>query len=278
MADRLRFRETGPHEALRPWIRSYYLLASPPNSRGTSEGLLVPDGHLELGLNLGGKRFDRTRGRWWERGRRCVDEVLERARPIRWEGPIRYIGVKFRYAAGFELLNLAVADVGRDPLKLEELSLSGLAELEDTLQSDASWPETTRAINRFFLGRLRDASPNPLVAAASSMFRASGGSLPISSVAESLGVSRRTLELRVKERTGLTPKRLSQIVRTREAIRRIRRAPDQCSGRTAIELGYCDQSHFIREFKGLVGRTPTAFFGMPQFVSDFCDRTGAAAA
>lgn len=275
MSKRLRFQETEPHVALRPWIRSYYHLASPPGARGISEGLLVPDGHLELGFNLGGRRFDRTDCRWWERSQHCVDEVLRRARVIRWEGPIRYVGVKLRYEAGLVLLNMAVEDVGRDPLELEDLRLNGLAELEDILRSGGTWAETTRGIDRFFLGRLPDSLPDSLVAAVSARIRTSAGSVPISAIAESLGVSRRTIELRVKERTGLTPKRLSQIVRTREAIRRIRRYPDRCLGRIAMELRYCDQSHFIREFKGTVGRTPTAFFGKPQFVSDFCDRTGA---
>jgi hypothetical protein len=55
MSGGLRFRETEPHVALRPWIRSYYHLASPRGARAATEGQLVPDGHLELGFNLGGR-------------------------------------------------------------------------------------------------------------------------------------------------------------------------------------------------------------------------------
>jgi AraC-like DNA-binding protein len=117
---------------------------------------------------------------------------------------------------------------------------------------------------------LPGAEPDALVATGLATVLSSAGSVAIESLARSLGVSRRLLEYRVKARTGMTPKRLSQIVRTREAIRRIRRKPHRPLGAVAAGLGYCDQSHFIREFKATAGSAPTKFFSDDQFVADFC--------
>lgn len=270
---RLKYRESLPAPALREWIRCYYFLESPPEMGRTCEGFLVPDGHLEVGFNLGGARSDLVDGRWLPRPRNCVDEVLYAARYVRWQAPIRFIGIKFRYEAGLGLLALRPRDVRERPLELSTLSVAGLAALEEQIDSAGTLAAVITCLDRFFLARLSAGSPDALVAGAAARIRSSVGSLPIARVSSSLGVSRRTLELRVKERTGLTPKRIAQVVRTREAIRRVCDDPQQRLGRLATGLGFCDQSHFIREFKATAGRSPAEFFTENQFVADFCDRS-----
>lgn len=143
------YREAMPVAALRPWIRSYYLLEDPaPGGAGTGvpEGLMVPDGHLELSLNLGGARLDRTGGAWRERPRACVDEVFDATRRIRWHGPIRYVAVKFRFEAGLELLDVEPSDVAMGPLELDLLPPSGLRALEDGVGSASTWDGIVAAL------------------------------------------------------------------------------------------------------------------------------------
>lgn len=234
---------------------------------------MVPDGHLEVGFNLGGERLDRTGGVWMERPRACVDEVFDAARLIRWHGPILYVAVKFHFEAGLELLDVDPSDVAVQPIDLGLLSLPGLRALEDGMACATTWDEIVASLDAFFLARLPDTASDPLVAAAGARIRSAAGSVSVGDIAGALGVSRRTLELRMKERTGLTPKRIAQFVRTREAIRRVCAVPGTPLGRIAAGLGYCDQSHFNREFRATTGRSPGAFFGQRQFVSEFWKTT-----
>jgi AraC-like DNA-binding protein len=82
----------------------------------------------------------------------------------------------------------------------------------------------------------------------------SGGSARIAELAGAAGVSERALSRLFTGRVGLPPKRFSRVVRFQRVLRRVEGCPDWAQ--LAIELGYFDQAHMIREFRTLFGCTP----------------------
>lgn len=58
---------------------------------------------------------------------------------------------------------------------------------------------------------------------------------------------------------GLTPKRYARLVRHQKILRALSLNPYQDMACMAVEQGYCDQAHFIKEFKRFQGCTPTQF-------------------
>jgi AraC-like DNA-binding protein len=79
----------------------------------------------------------------------------------------------------------------------------------------------------------------------------------IETLAAEVGWSRRHLAARFREEIGLPPKALSRLIRIEHAAQRVRAGdplPD-----IAYAGGYADQSHFSRDFRELVGCTPTEF-------------------
>ncbi len=77
-------------------------------------------------------------------------------------------------------------------------------------------------------------------------------------LAERAGLSLRTLQRRFRERVGLTPKAVILRFRLIEAAERLARGEVSCA-QLASELGYADQSHFVRAFKALTGETPEKY-------------------
>jgi AraC-like DNA-binding protein len=77
---------------------------------------------------------------------------------------------------------------------------------------------------------------------------------PVQRLASELGISRRHLQRRITEATGLTPKKLSSLARVHRAIGRLRRGESESS--VACRCGYSDQSHLIREVRAFTGATP----------------------
>jgi len=73
---------------------------------------------------------------------------------------------------------------------------------------------------------------------------------------DDLDISRRTLQRHFDDYVGVSPKWVIRRYRLHEAIDRI--APGQRMewANLAVDLGFYDQAHFIRQFKTLVGRTP----------------------
>lgn len=76
-------------------------------------------------------------------------------------------------------------------------------------------------------------------------------------VARHCNTSQQTLITRFRERTGLTPKTFSRIERFQQLLRN--RSCEQTWAEAALDAGFSDQSHMVREFKSLAGVSPTGY-------------------
>lgn len=73
------------------------------------------------------------------------------------------------------------------------------------------------------------------------------------------GVSKRTLQRLFSEYVGVSPKWVINRYRLHEALERASAGESVDWTTVALDLGYFDQAHFIRDFKKLVGKTPTEY-------------------
>lgn len=94
----------------------------------------------------------------------------------------------------------------------------------------------------------------------------------VQEVAESYGVSLRTLQRRFLTQVGVPPKRFSRIVRFHRVCVAWRHEPDTLA-RVAADCGYCDESHLVRDFRAFVGEPPVSFMNsLAAFTSLFLSR------
>ncbi|RKH63250.1 AraC family transcriptional regulator [Corallococcus aberystwythensis] len=73
------------------------------------------------------------------------------------------------------------------------------------------------------------------------------------------GPGLRTVQRLFNRYVGVNPKWVIQRYRLHEAAERLREVPPPDLARLALELGYFDQAHFIRDFRRIVGRTPAGY-------------------
>ncbi|MCE9577018.1 MAG: helix-turn-helix domain-containing protein [Deltaproteobacteria bacterium] len=78
-------------------------------------------------------------------------------------------------------------------------------------------------------------------------------------LADRAGLPLRALERLFRRHVGLPPKTVIRRFRVQEAAARVAAGAAITWTELAHELGYCDQAHFIREFKAQLGRTPTQY-------------------
>jgi AraC-like DNA-binding protein len=74
-------------------------------------------------------------------------------------------------------------------------------------------------------------------------------------------MSSRSLQRLFRRYVGVSPKWVLQRYRLHEAAERIAEGRDGDWAATALELGYFDQAHFIRDFKALIGASPAQYAG-----------------
>jgi AraC-like DNA-binding protein len=84
------------------------------------------------------------------------------------------------------------------------------------------------------------------------------GQLSIADLADAAGIGQRQLRRHFISQSGLAPKQLTRILRFRHAASRLRGGAGDFAG-LAIDCGYYDQAHMIRDFRELAGITPARF-------------------
>jgi AraC-like DNA-binding protein len=86
----------------------------------------------------------------------------------------------------------------------------------------------------------------------------------VGEVAARLGVSVRTVQRLSLAHTGFTPAALLRRRRLQDAADRLRRDPGLDLARLAHETGYADHAHLTRDFRAVLGLTPSDFrAGLP---------------
>lgn len=112
--------------------------------------------------------------------------------------------------------------------------------------------------NRWLLARMtrRTREVHPDVIAAVNRIAAARGNERVEAVADRIGTGRRRLERLFRLQIGVGPKELGSLVRFGAVVRDLGR---KSWADTALDAGYADQAHFIRDFKARAGLTPAQF-------------------
>lgn len=117
------------------------------------------------------------------------------------------------------------------------------------------------AIYEAFLrdSRVREDPTVDFVAAIAARIAADHRIVRIEQVASEFDLTPRTLQRLFRDYVGASPKWLIQRYRLHEAVARIDAGGCTDWPALALDLGYADQAHLIRDFKKIVGRTPVQY-------------------
>lgn len=81
-------------------------------------------------------------------------------------------------------------------------------------------------------------------------------------IVDEFGIGKRTLQRVFDDYVGVSPKWIIQRFRLHEAAERIASSAHVRWSEIALDLGYADQAHFIRDFKKLIGKSPADYSRM----------------
>jgi AraC-like DNA-binding protein len=137
-----------------------------------------------------------------------------------------------------------------------------LEELRVAVAGATDLPARIRAMEQFLLARKPSGRRDSTILAAVRAMRVAHGTISIRSLAAGLGLSQDRLEKRFRQAIGTSPKQYCSILRLRYALSDSR---TRSLAELAVESGYYDQSHFIREFRAVTGEPPRKFFGSTEY-------------
>lgn len=175
-------------------------------------------------------------------------------------GPSCAVGVHFRPGGAAALLGGALADLRNRTVALDGLWGTDADDLRDWLRHAPDAPERLRRLEAFLVRRLRPgAAPDPLVADALARFQQHPALATVSPVQRASGLSPQAFTARFERAVGLTPKRFARVQRFHSLVRRLAAGPPADWAEAALDAGYADQPHLIRDFGRLAGITPVAY-------------------
>jgi AraC-like DNA-binding protein len=260
-SDRLREAgEPGQRAPLDEAARSSVILPPPPGLSGQIDLCWGTPGTAGLGITL--HDFFPDAGahlifRHSPRGCRAVllGPTTERATVER-EAGAEYLAIRFRAGQAPRLADVGSAELTNGFVELTRLGGLPIEAVAERLRLLPDLASRQRA-----LAELLRAEAPPLVRdvrcrRATLLLEAHGGQLRVEALAAELGLNVRGLERLFVQHFGMTPKRMSRLVRLRNVLGALHSGAFSNLGELAHACGYSDQSHLIRDFKELTDRLP----------------------
>jgi AraC-like DNA-binding protein len=231
--------QLAPHASLMPWVSSYWTLQT---GSGRHVVRTLPDACIDLTLRLG------------RSPRAFVAGAQARARSWPLRGRIHLLGAR--------MLPGAAPLLGIDPEALTDewtpletfLPKTAVDRLVRAVSSADDLRARATLLDAFLADRLLNRELDARLSNALRIVFAEHGDVSMTELARKSGAHTRTLTRLFERWIGLSPKRFARIVRLQAALRTL---PESESwARVALDLGYCDQAHLIRDVREIFGATP----------------------
>ena len=177
------------------------------------------------------------------------------------EGRSRVLGTKFRPGGLRPFVDRPMSAFTDRVLELPDVFGPAAAGLDARALAHADHHAAIAVVEGF----LRECGPRPdpvldRVSAIVGRIASDRGVKRVEQLAAEFGMTVRTLQRLFGDYVGASPKWMIRRYRLQEAAVRAAGSETMDWPRVALELGYADQAHFIRDFKRLVGRTPADYF------------------
>ncbi len=232
----MRYGEFHPCDALRPFLRCYWELtgvAGPPET-------ILPDGRTELVFHFGDAFLEDGS----PQPRAMFVGQMSRPTTVQATGKVGCFGVRFESAGIWALFGDRQVDFTNRIVSASDI-LGPVIERRLLGASDTA--ERIAIVETALLPRL----PGRETAWCAAVSAVLAGSLSMAELREGSGVGVRQFERLFETRVGLTPRVFARLARFRKAL--------ECEGSwvdVAVDCGYYDQSHLIRDFKEFTGGPP----------------------
>ncbi|MED1797107.1 helix-turn-helix domain-containing protein [Brevibacillus porteri] len=177
-------------------------------------------------------------------------------------GQGQVFGVKFRPGGFYPFLNAPVSKLSGTSTSLEALFGVGVSteQLEKEVLSLPDDEQMIKRVEAFLFEYLP--KPDPNVARISEivrMIQADRSVLKVEDAVQLTGMNMRTMQRLFDRYVGVSPKSVIQRYRLHEAAEQIDQGTVQDWLDLSTSLGYYDHSHFIRDFRAIVGVAPNEY-------------------
>jgi AraC-like DNA-binding protein len=255
------YHSYAPAPLLGDFIKRFWLCSDAPPHRRER---ILPSGTIELVINL---RDDEIRiydpsnlDRYTRFSGAILSGTYSRFFVIDPFQHASILGVHFRPGGAFPFLGAPAGELADTHVDLETLWGPYAVELRERLCAAATPADRFSVLEKALLSRLRcPPEHHGAVPVALDAFDRTGAAVRVRDVAEHIGLSQRRFIQVFTGEVGLTPKLYCRVRRFQRARALVRQAAAPDWARVAVDCGYFDQSHLIRDFLAFSGLSPADY-------------------
>lgn len=246
------YREHSPSTALEPFVDCFWTRVGRPGL----EARVIPDGAVDIIFDLAAPAVSTAA---FVVGTMTAPLVVKPARVC------DYVAVRFHPGAAQPLFGNSMRELADHQVDLGSIWPSQVAsEWIELLHEAGPKEQRVRALQRLLTRRVHSIRPpEPRVREAVRRIDASNGSISVEELSRGLGLTRQHMARLFDHHIGVGVKFFSRIIRLRfvlEALKRIAGKGFTVDWATlAVDSGFFDQAHFVRDFRAITGMTPRRF-------------------
>lgn len=269
------YRKIDPAPALRPFVKCYYLLEA---DLGTETRVVQspPNGYAGMVFNYGDPYHvssatvaDTLVPRCFFAGQSTTNYSLTFA------GTVGIAGIVFMPAAVSTLFGISMEGTADNRIELSSLLGDEVRAWCDSIIGADSPAARIEMIQNYLTSKLTGHRARYNVAdLAASRILSAEGNITVEELASELCVSRRQLERKFLEKTGLSPKLYARIVRMSPISNFVAHHDDEKIDWQDLVFkgGFHDQNHFVKDFKKLNKLSPEQYHNKHQELTRYIRR------
>jgi len=175
------------------------------------------------------------------------------------QGNLRLIGIEMRPTGFYRLFQQDATRFTDDLTEMEDVFPDHASALASRLDGGDSIEEIIRGIESYLLELAADAVDTPRIDSVVDRIGERQGLISIEALARESGCSVRQLRRRFTRVVGVPPKHYAKIVQVNTVVAALMSENFEALQAVALDHGYYDHAHFIRDFQQHVGSNPTEF-------------------
>jgi len=264
----MHYQERLPSAALQPYIKCYWFLIGDSNDNHEFEKI-IPDGSPELIIHLGAPFYEKKGEEIHQQESIFLYGQLKSSITIKPSSHARVLGIKF-HPYGLSAFT-----------KIPQQKLTGTAHsienifngfnydrYEDEMmnaESGSVFPILDKMMLTMLNNQL-ELNKVEKIRFATLQLKKNNGNVRMEELTRLTNMSSRELERKFNVYVGLSPKQLARIFRLQYAL--TKQSQTELLTHLALDAGYYDQAHFIKEFSGIVNEKPYKYFQLQQELTE----------
>lgn len=261
------YQEITPSAPFNQFIDCYWVLEFPKTTHPDFEKV-IPDGQMEMIFHY----KDQYHCKIWDcerlQPRSFLFGQLEHSINLMPSGESGIFGIRFKTTGASAFFPFDLYEVKGLYIELCAIEKSYL-DLEEQMLSANSTAQRIRVFEKFFFKKICSVKTDHLLDSAITEINNGHLNGHIGHLAKKLNLSTKQLTRKFSNKIGLNPKQLVRISRLKKAVNLFTQSCNLTS--VAHQIGYYDQSHFIKDFKEFVGSTPTEYLKKRHLLNNLFD-------